>query len=252
MFSRHSYYSMFLASLLLALGLTPVSGPRPWPGAPVAFARERAPVPGAQESYRRGVALQRERRTLEAIAAYEEALKLDPFHARAHWEIGWSYWVLAKWAEVVRHWEIAAELNLDEPELEEYLGRARDQLEGKAEPLVRAPIGTQAAWRPATPARDAAGADGTRPIRLELVARFQHYDPSPENPADRFDRYVFSPKAVHFVAGKAYVNALEGFATLVFDPATLRRRKVISHVFDAGDGALFAGAEAARFFAMAL
>ena len=201
-------------------------------GAPRAEARP--PVPGAEEAYRRGLALQQERRTLEALEQYGEALRLDPFHAKAHWEIGWSHWVLGQWPEVVRHWELAAGLGLEEPELEDYLRQARDQLEGKLEPLVRAPIGAYAE-APATADRAA--------LRLELIARFQHYDPAPADPADRFDPYVFSPKSVHFLGGKAYVNALEGFATLVYDPAALERRAVIRHVFDAGAARLFAGDE---------
>jgi len=199
------------------------------------FAQQGAKSETADLAYRQGLGLQQERRTLEAIAAYERALQADPFHARAHWEIGWSYWVLTKWPEVVRHWEIAKELKLDEPELEEYLQRARDQLEGKAEPLVRAAIGTRARWDP-----PAGGPAGQKGLSLELVARFQHYDPEPENPADRFDRYVFSPKSVQFAAGKVYVNALEGFSTLVFDPRAPARSDVIPHRFK-GDEPVFAG-----------
>jgi YVTN family beta-propeller protein len=206
-----------------------------WCSALAIHAQQPGNAESTDQAYRRGLALQQERRTLEAIAAYEQALKLDPFHARAHWEIGWSFWVLTKWPEVVRHWEIARDLKLAEPELEEYLQRARDQLEGKAEPLVRAPIGTRAVWLP-----PAGSLPGQKALSVELFARFQHYDPEPENPADRFDRFVFSPKSVHFAAGKVYVNALEGFSTLVFDPISPARSKVIPHRFE-GDEPVFDG-----------
>ena len=198
--------------------------------APAIHAQQPTNAETADQAFRRGLAFQQERRTLEAIAAYEQALKIDPFHARAHWEIGWSFWVLTKWPEVVRHWEIARGLKLEEPELEDYLQRARDQLEGKVEPLVRAPIGTRAVWNP-----PAGSPPGQKGLSVELFARFQHYDPEPENPADRFDRFVFSPKSVHFAAGKVYVNALEGFSTLVFDPVSPSRSKVIPHRFEGNE-----------------
>jgi DNA-binding beta-propeller fold protein YncE len=242
-------FSRGVAPAALILALLPLLAAIPWVTGPGALRGEERPATtGADEAYRRGVALQRERRTLEAIAAYREALRLDPFHARAHYELGWSYWVLGQWPAVVRHWELAAGLKLEEPGLGEHLRRAREELEGKAEPLVRVPIGTRALWRPGGPEppgreRDA-GSPAAEPLSLELVARFQHFDPAPEHPADRFDPEVFSPKSAHFAAGKVYVNALEGFATLVFDTATLARRKVIRHVFGAGETALFAGAEA--------
>ena len=51
--------------------------------------------------------------------------------------------------------------------------------------------------------------------------------------ADKFDPYVFSPKSVRFLpdGSKVYVNALEGFSTIVYDPQGLRRIGVIIHRF---------------------
>ena len=236
---------VLLGWVLLALPLQipaqePATLPDPLPATAAPAASDLAAR--AQGAYRAGFALQRERRTVEAIEAYRRALELDPFHPRAHYELGWSYWVLGRWEDVVRHWEIAAGLKLDEPVLPEYLQRAREQLEGKVEPLVRVPIGTRV---------EGPGPGGRGRLALELIARFQHYDPDPAHPADVFDRYVFSPKSVHLTGdgARAYVNALEGFSTLVYDAQRLVRRKVILHRFGEGEGGLFAGTEAGAAWA---
>ncbi len=229
----------------------------------------------AEAAYREGFALQAEMRTPEALEAYQRALKHNPFHPRAHYEIGWSYWVLRDWEQVVRHWEVALQLDVDTPELPDYLAMARRRLEGKVAPLVRAAIGTRAVSghdpekaRPRRLAKSAAkgaakgAAKDVRPApTLRLAARFQHYDPKPDHPADRFDRHVFSPKSVRFApgGGKAYVNALEGMTTLVYefaglpgdlsgDAAAIRKVRVIKHSFKGTEPGLFDAAADARFF----
>ncbi|MDH4120992.1 MAG: beta-propeller fold lactonase family protein [Deltaproteobacteria bacterium] len=175
----------------------------------------------AEAAFQRGFALQKDHRTLEALAAYEEALTLNPFHAQAQYEIGWSYWVLGRWDEVIQHWEVAQQLKWDEPELGAYLQKARDQASGKIPPLSHPAIGTRS-----TPL----GAGG---ITLEVSARFQHFNPQPESSADHFDGLMFSPKSVAFSPDgtAAYVNALEGDATLVFNPQKPRRVGRILHEF---------------------
>lgn len=185
-----------------------------------------------KEAFETGFKFQREMRTLEAIKAYKRALKINPFHPRANYEIGWSYWVLRKWKDVVRHWEVALKLKVKEPQLEDYLTIARNRLGGKIPPLVQVAIGTKA---------DETLAPGGSPLSLKLVARFQHYNPNPTHQADKFDPHVFSPKQVVFSlsGNKVYVNALEGFTTLVYDTATLLKRKVIHHRFGAGQASLF-------------
>lgn len=177
----------------------------------------------AEQAYQRGLALQQTRQTEQAILAYQAAIKLDPGYGAVHYEIGWSYWVLGRWQEVVTHWEHAKRLNATGPDFSRYLEEARNNLEGKLEPLVRAEIGSRA---------DAKLPDGS-PYSIELVARFQHYNPRPIHDADKFDRYVFSPKSVRFLpnGNKVYVNALEGFTTIIYDPRHLRRSGLIVHRF---------------------
>jgi DNA-binding beta-propeller fold protein YncE len=212
--------ALLLASLLAA------------PGAllqPVARAAETA-----QSWYLKGFKLQQEFHTLEALEAYKHALALDPFHARAHYEIGWSYWILENWLEVVRHWELAQEAKLNVPDLSEYLAMARERMAGKLEPLERPPLHTRASGGGVT---------------LELVARFQHYDPSPADAADHFDDHVFSPKSVQIApdGARAYVQALEGRATIVYDAQALAKLSVIAHDFGPEQARLFDAAESAAW-----
>ncbi len=190
------------------------------------------PVAGSDDTgalFRQGLALQKQHHTLKAIAIYKKILRLNPDHARTHYELGWSYWVLERWDQVVKHWEIAKSLNLAEPDLAIYLKTAWQNLKGQNGQLTRTAIGTQAVSREAITGADQPASR----LRLTLIARFQHYNPKPQDPADRYDPYVFSPKSVRFFpdGSKVYVNALEGLMTLVFDPAKLKLRKRIVHNF---------------------
>ena len=195
----------------------------------------------AQDWFETGLALQKEHQTRQALDAYQKALALDPKFARAHYEIGWTYWVMNDWAKVVDHWETAKRLGYHDANLDIYLPAARDNLNGKQPALTRTRIGD----------RSTSLADG-EPLRLQLIARFQHYNPKPENPADHYDPYVFSPKSVRFFpdGSKVYVNALEGLSTLVYDPHQLVRLHRISHRFRKSDAALFTGDATNQWYTM--
>ncbi len=186
----------------------------------------------AEAWYRKGYALQQELRTVKALEAYKRALALDPFHGPAHYEIGWSYWLLEEWEQVVRHWELAREAGFEAPQLATYLEMARERAEGALPPLVRVPIGTRA---------EGGG------LALALEARFQHFDPEPAASGDHFDRHVFSPKSVQLApdGAKAYVQALEGRTTIVYDARALRKLGAIPHAFGAAQAHLFDPVESA-------
>ncbi len=189
------------------------------------------------EAYRRGFALQEQRRTLEAVTAFNRALELDPNHGLSHYEIGWSYWLLGDWPNVIKHWETAEKLKAGPPELPGYLRDARARLEGRGPPVRHVALRTRAA---------AAGGGG---LTLELVQRYQHYNPNSKDAADVYDEEVYSPKSVVFSAdgAKAYVNALEGEATIVYDIRTLRKLKTIAHQFGPDEERLFDPAETLAF-----
>ena len=187
----------------------------------------------AEQAYQAGLALQKERKTPDAIRAYRRALALNPAHTQAHYELGWSYWVLGDWDKVILHWEQARRLGASNKDLEDFLERARRYRQGKEPPLVHPEPGQHATGT----TRDG------RLLTIRLLARFQHYNPESRVKGDHFDPYVFSPKSVrlHPDGRRAYVNALEGFSTLIFDPVTLSRTGRIFHRFKQQHAALFAG-----------
>jgi DNA-binding beta-propeller fold protein YncE len=228
--------------LALALLLLPAGHGRAAEDVPLSPAQPAQPPAQdtAEAAFRRGYALQQERRTLEALDAFAHALKLDPAYGPAHYEIGWSYWILGDWPQVVKHWEEAQRLKGGPPELPDYLREARARQRGEGPAVLKAALHTRAA---------APAADGLPPLALELVARFQHYDPAPADPADVFDAHVFSPKSVIFSpdGAKAYVNALEGEVTIVYDARALRKRSVIMHRFGPDEAGLFDSAETQAF-----
>lgn len=227
-----------LGGLVLVFGLLTAS-----PGLAADEAASATPVqppataiPSPQAALERGMALQKAGETQAAIAAYQQALKIDPDHGPTHYELGWSYWVLNQWAEVVAHWEKALALGVRHPALRAYLKQARERLAGKGADVIRVAIGTSAvATRPLD------GAPGR--LRLRLAVRFQNNNPRPLDPHDHFDRYVFSPKSARFSldGAKVYVNALEGFSTLVYAARNWRRLGRIEHRFGPAEAALFAG-----------
>ncbi|MBE9535806.1 MAG: beta-propeller fold lactonase family protein [Proteobacteria bacterium] len=98
--------------------------------------------------------------------------------------------------------------------------------------LVRVPIGT-------------AAADKGGRVSLELVARFQQYNPKPKQASDHYDRHIYSPKSVFFSGSteKVFVNSLEGMSTVIYDRRNLVKTGVISHRFKRADARLFDGDE---------
>lgn len=192
--------------------------------------------------FKQGVAAQKVRNNELALAAYKKALELDPDYADAHYEIGWTYWVLNDWKKVIHHWDRAKKLGISKPDLELYLGTAKENLLGKQPALTRTEIGLESSSLE-TPR--------TAPI-LKLIARFQHYNPRPQHKKDHYDPYMFSPKSVRFAPGskEVYVNALEGFSTLVYDPVQLKRTHVIVHRFRKQQQKLFDGESGESWYSM--
>jgi tetratricopeptide (TPR) repeat protein len=74
--------------------------------------------------HKRAFDLQRDKQTDAALAMYKQALALDPNHVPSLYEIGWSYWVLGYWVELVRVWERVLALDPDH-ELGRYIEEAR-------------------------------------------------------------------------------------------------------------------------------
>ncbi len=97
--------------------------------------------PAVEEAYKAAFELQRANRTDAALQKYQEALKLDPNHLPSLYEIGWSWYVLSRWEEVVATWERVLELQPDHTDAARYLPEARANLDlvRKARQLEQAP-----------------------------------------------------------------------------------------------------------------
>ena len=188
----------------------------------------------AHSAYKQGMVLQKERKTEAAIISYSQAILLNSSHAESYYELGWSYWVLERWDQVIQAWEQALALNIKNKMLIGYLKQARDNQSGKLAKLVRAPIGTRAEQTTLLP-------EQTTRLALELTARFQEYNPKTKHPADVFDHEVLSPKSVQFhpSENKIYVNALEGYKTIIYDYQNFKKLGQIEHRFGEKDSHLF-------------
>ena len=113
-----------LAAGLVALGLALGGG--------LLQAQDTPPEPDparVQAAFERGYVHQQNKRTDAAVAAYEEALAVDPDHLPSLYEIGWSYWVLGRWADVVRVWERVLVLEPKHDKVPQYIEEARTKAE---------------------------------------------------------------------------------------------------------------------------
>jgi DNA-binding beta-propeller fold protein YncE len=173
-------------------------------------------------------------KTTEALAHYERCLTLESSCVSCQYEIGWTHWSRSDWPACVAAWEATLTLDPEHNAAATWLPNARNHGAGVSKTLsatgLRVPIGTTS--------RPSSG-----PVSLTLVARWQNYNARPSAPADHHDDGVHSPKSARFSpdGSRVYVNSLEGFHTLVFDPVALERVAQIPHVFDASDGDLFHG-----------
>ena len=187
----------------------------------------------ATAAFRAGFEAQKKLDSGTALSHYGRCLELEPDCAPCSYEIGWAYWSRGAWGSTVSSWERTLEIDPGHAEAKEWLVKAKDQQRSAKSPSstsLMVPIGTASKPQPA-------------PVQLELVARFQHYRSSPSNEADLWDEDIYSPKSARFTpdGSKVYVNSLEGFRTVVYDPKKPEKIAVIKHRFGAEDGGLFGG-----------
>ena len=189
---------------------------------------------GATFDYREGYRSQQAKDTENAIASYSRCIEKDPTCVPCHYEIGWSYWTRSEWNSVIAAWEKVLSIDPNHQATKTWLPQARGN-KANAKPAVsanglRVPIGVRSA-------------PASAPVKMELVARFQNYNPNPTSPADHHDTDVHSPKSARFLSNgsKVYVNSLEGLTTVVYDPKSLQKIGTIRHTFEADDAGLFQG-----------
>ncbi len=97
-------------------------------GLGVLHADATAADPAVERAYTEAFELQRARATDAAVLKYQEALSLDPDHVPSLYEIGWSYYVLSRWGDVVASWERVLELQPDHADAARHLPEARANL----------------------------------------------------------------------------------------------------------------------------
>jgi len=79
----------------------------------------------ASLAFQKGYDAQQAGRTGEALQHYKACLATEPDCQACNYEIGWSYWVLERWPEVVQHWERLLVLNPDHPDAQKWLPKAK-------------------------------------------------------------------------------------------------------------------------------
>ncbi|MEE2830277.1 MAG: hypothetical protein VX498_13900 [Myxococcota bacterium] len=121
---------LFLLCLSLVSGVLPPSSARAQEGGTCDSGEATA-------AFRRGFVDQKGSRSEEALRHYSECLEIEPGCLPCNYEIGWSYWVLERWPQTVRHWEFVAAVDADYETLPTYLPRAKARLPaGSTEPAV--------------------------------------------------------------------------------------------------------------------
>ncbi len=83
----------------------------------------------AQDSHlEQGIAALATKDAASAIDHFQRCLNETPAQLDCHWEIGWAYWLLGEWGEVVEHWEQVEAADPQRDGLSRYLSQARDNL----------------------------------------------------------------------------------------------------------------------------
>ena len=189
---------------------------------------------GANTAFQAGYEAQQGLDTDTALEEYGRCLELAPDCVTCLYEIGWSHWSRSEWSNVIENWERVLEIEPGQAEVNNWLPQARENLSGRRSTArstssssdLHVPMGLEASGNG---------------LRMELVARFQNYDANPNQPGDHYDTFVYSPKSARFLAdgSRVYVNSLEGFRTVIYDPIALERVGSIHHEFTEEDEALF-------------
>ena len=80
-----------------------------------------------QESYQSGVEALREKNPEKAVDFFQKCLLSNPQNSQCHWEIGWAYYLMNDWDQVVIHWKEVQTLSPERDEVEEHLATALAQ-----------------------------------------------------------------------------------------------------------------------------
>lgn len=170
--------------------------------------------------------LQKKNNTVKALELYNKTIELNKDCTDAFYEIGWSYWKLGEWQQVVDSWEKALKQDPNHKKIKLYIDSAKENLKivssGKKENVFRK---STAIFSQSLP-KDS-------PVQLTLIQRWQSYNKNPELIADHYDEDIFSPKSIQFSKDgkKVFVHSLEGHKTVIFNEDGSEKSGVIQHRF---------------------
>jgi DNA-binding beta-propeller fold protein YncE len=186
----------------------------------------------ATTSFQAGFQAQIALDTTKALKHYSACLDAEPGCVACLYEIGWTHWTRSEWDNVVATWEKVKAIEPSHGAAQTWLPQALDRRDG-----VKPRTGTNAVHVPMGTSSEGGG------IRLTLVARFQNYNSSPSGAGDTHDSWIFSPKSARFLedGSRVYVNSLEGYQTVIYDPKTLTRVGRVKHQFGVAEAPLFQG-----------
>jgi DNA-binding beta-propeller fold protein YncE len=189
-------------------------------------------VPAATTAFQAGFQAQKALDTTTALKEYKACIQADPKCVACLYEVGWTHWTRSEWDAVIATWEKVKAIDPTHGAAHTWLPQALERRDG-----VRPQTSGNSVHVPMGISAEGGG------IRLRLIARFQNYNSAPKGAGDHHDSSIFSPKSARFLAdgSKVYVNSLEGFQTVVYDPKTLQRVGRIKHHFKASDAPLFQG-----------
>ena len=186
----------------------------------------------ATTSFRAGFQAQKALNTEEALKHYKACLSVEPNCVACLYEIGWTHWTRSEWNDVVKTWEKVKAIEPTHGVVRTWLPQAIERRDGvpprSGVDPIHVPMGTSS---------EGGG------IRLTLISRFQNYNTSPTSSGDNHDSWIFSPKSACFLedGSRVYVNSLEGYQTVIYDPSTMSRVGRVKHRFGAAEASLFQG-----------
>jgi DNA-binding beta-propeller fold protein YncE len=216
--------------LIVALALLPLSAGKaanaPTPGKSVREKPGRCDKPGATTLLRDGYMLQADGNSEDALKTYQACVKADPNCADCWYEMGWSYWKLGDWSEVLRVWKQTLILDPLHPEVPRFLPTAKANQLAIEQKVFRKDLARGVELQSQSSPPDA-------PVKLTYVSRWQSYNKNAEDPLDRFDLNIDSPKSVNFSPDSkvVMVNSLEGAKTVVFNASGTEKLGVVAHRF---------------------
>lgn len=196
--------------------------------------KSKCAQPQATEALKRGFELQQDGNSDEAIIAYQDCLKREPGCVGCLYELGWSYWKLGEWKDVIKTWEEVLKLEPNHIEASQYLPSAREILTGLEKKNLDKTLHTGTDLLTESTPKDG-------PISMTFIARWQSYNRTPKVPLDHYDTDIFSPKSITFSTkgDLVYLNSLEAGKTIVYDSLGIEKKLVIHHKFDKENASLF-------------